>query len=54
VTGPVQVGRVADEQMTEPDQTAVRVARDLGERYLAGRPDGLRVSTGEDFLVATV
>jgi methyltransferase (TIGR00027 family) len=28
--------------------------RDLGERYLAGRTDGLRVSTGEDFLVATV
>ena len=27
--------------------------RDLGERYFAGRPDGLRMSTGEDFLVAT-
>ncbi|MGH3280235.1 MAG: class I SAM-dependent methyltransferase [Trebonia sp.] len=27
--------------------------RDLGDRYFAGRPDGLRVSTGEDFLVAT-
>jgi methyltransferase (TIGR00027 family) len=27
--------------------------RDLNERYLAGRPDGLRASTGEDFLVAT-
>jgi hypothetical protein len=27
--------------------------RDLGDRYLAGRPDGLRASTGEDFLVAT-
>ncbi len=26
----------------------------LGERYFAGRPDGLRMSTGEDFLVATV
>jgi methyltransferase (TIGR00027 family) len=26
---------------------------DLGERYFAGRTDGLRVSTGEDFLVAT-
>ena len=28
--------------------------RELGERYLAGRSDGLRVSTGEDFLIATV
>lgn len=28
--------------------------RDLGDRYFAGRPDGLRMSTGEDFLVATV
>jgi methyltransferase (TIGR00027 family) len=27
---------------------------DLAERYFAGRPDGLRPSTGEDFLVATV
>lgn len=27
--------------------------RDLSERYFAGRPDGLRPSTGEDFLVAT-
>jgi methyltransferase (TIGR00027 family) len=27
--------------------------RDLGDRYFAGRPDGLRMSTGEDFLVAT-
>jgi len=26
--------------------------RDLGERYFAGRRDGLRMSTGEDFLVA--
>jgi len=26
---------------------------DLGDRYFAGRPDGLRMSTGEDFLVAT-
>ncbi|MFI5606287.1 class I SAM-dependent methyltransferase [Amycolatopsis sp. NPDC051903] len=26
----------------------------LAERYFAGRPDGLRPSTGEDFLVATV
>jgi methyltransferase (TIGR00027 family) len=25
----------------------------LNERYFAGRPDGLRMSTGEDFLVAT-
>jgi methyltransferase (TIGR00027 family) len=25
----------------------------LGERYFAGRADGLRMSTGEDFLVAT-
>ena len=28
--------------------------RELGDRYFAGRPDGLRSSTGEDFLVATV
>jgi len=28
--------------------------RELGDRYFAGRPDGLRMSTGEDFLVATV
>jgi methyltransferase (TIGR00027 family) len=27
--------------------------RDLNERYFAGRPDGLRMSTGENFLVAT-
>ena len=27
--------------------------RDLNARYFAGRPDGLRMSTGEDFLVAT-
>jgi methyltransferase (TIGR00027 family) len=27
--------------------------RDLNERYFSGRPDGLRMSTGEDFLVAT-
>jgi methyltransferase (TIGR00027 family) len=27
---------------------------ELGDRYLAGRTDGLRMSTGEDFLVATV
>ena len=26
--------------------------RDLNDRYFASRPDGLRVSTGEDFLVA--
>ena len=26
---------------------------DLNDRYFAGRPDGLRMSTGEDFLVAT-
>jgi methyltransferase (TIGR00027 family) len=26
---------------------------ELNERYFAGRPDGLRVSTGEDFLIAT-
>jgi O-methyltransferase involved in polyketide biosynthesis len=26
--------------------------RDLNDRYFAGRPDGLRMSTGEDFLVA--
>jgi hypothetical protein len=25
----------------------------LGERYFAGRGDGLRPSTGEDFVVAT-
>jgi len=25
---------------------------DLGDRYFAGRPDGLRMSAGEDFLVA--
>jgi methyltransferase (TIGR00027 family) len=25
----------------------------LNERYFAGRPDGLRMSTGEDFMVAT-
>jgi len=28
--------------------------RDLNDRYLAGRPDGLRMSTGEDFLVAAI
>ena len=28
--------------------------RELADRYFAGRPDGLRPSTGEDFLVATV
>jgi methyltransferase (TIGR00027 family) len=28
--------------------------RDLGDRYFAGRADGLRMSTGEDFLIATV
>jgi len=27
--------------------------RDLNDRYFAGRRDGLRMSTGEDFLVAT-
>ena len=27
--------------------------RDLNDRYFAGRTDGLRMSTGEDFLVAT-
>jgi len=27
--------------------------RELNDRYFAGRPDGLRMSTGEDFLVAT-
>jgi O-methyltransferase involved in polyketide biosynthesis len=27
---------------------------ELNDRYFAGRDDGLRVSTGEDFLVATV
>jgi methyltransferase (TIGR00027 family) len=27
--------------------------RDLNDRYFADRPDGLRASTGEDFLVAT-
>ena len=26
---------------------------ELSERYFAGRPDGLRPSSGEDFLVAT-
>jgi O-methyltransferase involved in polyketide biosynthesis len=26
----------------------------LNERYFFGRPDGLRMSTGEDLLVATV
>jgi methyltransferase (TIGR00027 family) len=26
--------------------------RELDERYFAGRPDGLRMSTGEDFLIA--
>ena len=26
---------------------------DLGDRFFAGRPDGLRMSTGENFLVAT-
>jgi methyltransferase (TIGR00027 family) len=26
--------------------------RDLDDRYFAGRPDGLRMSTGEDFMVA--
>jgi len=26
--------------------------RELNERYFAGRTDGLRMSTGEDFLVA--
>jgi hypothetical protein len=25
----------------------------LNEQYFAGRPDGLRMSSGEDFLVAT-
>ena len=25
----------------------------LNDRYFAGRPDGLRMSTGEDFLIAT-
>jgi methyltransferase (TIGR00027 family) len=29
-------------------------ANGLNERYFAGRPDGLRMSTGEDLLVATV
>jgi methyltransferase (TIGR00027 family) len=28
--------------------------RDLGDRYFTGRSDGLRASTGEDFLIATV
>jgi methyltransferase (TIGR00027 family) len=28
-------------------------SQDLTARYFAGRPDGLRPSTGEDFLVAT-
>jgi O-methyltransferase involved in polyketide biosynthesis len=27
--------------------------RDLNDRFFAGRPDGLPMSTGEDFLVAT-
>jgi methyltransferase (TIGR00027 family) len=27
--------------------------RDLNDRYFAGRADGLRMSTGEDFLIAT-
>jgi methyltransferase (TIGR00027 family) len=27
--------------------------RDMNARYFAGRPDGLRMSTGEDFLIAT-
>jgi methyltransferase (TIGR00027 family) len=27
--------------------------RDMNERYFGGRPDGLRMSTGEDFLIAT-
>ena len=27
--------------------------RELNDRYFAGRPDGLRMSTGEDFLIAT-
>jgi methyltransferase (TIGR00027 family) len=27
--------------------------RDLNDRYFAGRPDGLRMSTGEDFMIAT-
>jgi O-methyltransferase involved in polyketide biosynthesis len=27
--------------------------RELSDHYLGGRPDGLRASTGEDFLVAT-
>lgn len=27
--------------------------RDLNDQYFSGRPDGLRMSTGEDFLVAT-
>ena len=27
--------------------------RDLNERYFASRTDGLRMSTGEDFLIAT-
>jgi methyltransferase (TIGR00027 family) len=27
--------------------------RDMNDRYFAGRPDGLRMSTGEDFLIAT-
>jgi len=29
-------------------------AAELGDRYFAGRQDGLRMSTGEDLLVATV
>jgi methyltransferase (TIGR00027 family) len=28
--------------------------RDLNDRYFAGRPDGLRMSTGEDFMIGTV
>ena len=31
----------------------IPTARDLNDRYFAGRPDGLRMSTGEDFLIAT-
>ena len=27
--------------------------RELADRYFAGRPDGLRPSSGEDFIVAT-
>jgi hypothetical protein len=29
-------------------------AAELSDRYFAGRADGLRMSTGEDLLVATV